>query len=106
MNDILDLLWYVLKCAVVYISCFALAILFCRRVMYSKEKKNYLIFIVTNAICFIFFLAYGLLANHYYIRAKFFAPLWFFLFPLSLVLLLVFLYLFFTTNDKKVNHIE
>lgn len=106
-EDIFKTLLFLLEVAIICIVCYYLAHKICYSTKYKGEKKAYLKVLIANIICFLFFLIYGLLENHFYLGIKFLAPIWFLLFPVSLIFGIIFSYLFFSTkNDNSENKDE
>ena len=101
MDNSLDTITLVAVGCVIYLVCYVLAFFICRKAKYSLNKKKDLIGLMTNAICFIFFLVYGQLDNHNYIHITILQGLWFILFPISLLFILIFTVSFLAKRDKK-----
>jgi len=90
MNEVLDAIPLLTVGCVIYLACYFLAYFICKKANYAFKKKKDLIGIVTNGICFTFFLAYGQLDNHGYVHITILQGLWFLLFPISLLFILIF----------------
>lgn len=101
MKDIFYMLLFLLKAAVIYLAFYFLAFIICSFTKYTGDKKTYFQILMANIICFLFFLIYGLLDNYYYVRINFLIPIWFFLFPLSFLLMVFFAFLFFFDKNVK-----
>lgn len=100
-SSILITLWFLLESGVIWLVCFFFSSKIISRTKFIGEKKTYLRVSIANIICFLFFLIYGLLDKYYGVTSKILAPLWYLLLPTSLLFGLIFLYLFFSTKNRK-----
>lgn len=96
-----SMLLFWLAGVVILLVCYCLAILITFKARFTGEKKSYLRGLITNTICFVFFLIYGLEDNVGPDTFTFLAPLWYLMFPGSLIFMLFFLVLFLTKKNVK-----
>lgn len=83
-----DIMFFLFKASLIVIVCYWLALKVCNR--YELKKRRYLKILYTNIFCIVLFLIYGLLDNYCGIKNKSLAELWFVLFPVSIILIIVF----------------
>ena len=100
MNEILEIIIFYSEVAGLCLIFYLIASLICRNVSYSGTKKKYLKPLLASLICFLFFLTYGLADNYLDIQSRVLAPMWFILFPLSLIFSIIFSILFFRKTQQ------
>jgi hypothetical protein len=81
-------------------ACFLIAKPITARFSYPNAKGRFLRLLLASLICFLFFLAYGLVANNTDFSIEILNPLWFLLWPLSSLLSIVFLFCFLLTKKE------
>ncbi len=93
-----------LESIVIYAVCYLIASLICSFIKkYNKIQKKNLLLIITNAICFVFFIIYGLADNYLDARIEFLEPLWFLLTPISFIGLIYYSISFFASGSQNGN---
>ena len=89
MNDNTLTLIFIIETIAIYLLCYLIAF----KIYFYKKKRNatpgkYFRPMIAHAVCFFFFIAYGLITNNSNLRIKFLEPLWFVLTPLSFIALI------------------
>jgi hypothetical protein len=100
-HDIIATLLFILESAIICLICLFCAVGISYRTKYIGEKRTYLRILIASLVCFFLFFSYGIIENYFGLGFKLLAPLWYLLFPSSLIFIVISLYLFFSTNDKR-----
>jgi len=102
MDEILEVILFYSETAGICLIFYFIASGICANVKYSGAKKKYLKLLLASLICLFFFLTYGLADNYLDLKSRVLAPMWFLLFPISVILSIIFSILFFT--KKRPGH--
>jgi hypothetical protein len=94
MNDMIsiigEILLFIIEVAIVSIIFYFVASRILSKKKYNGVNKGRKTVFLSSVICFLFFLVYGLVDNYLDFKVRLLAPLWFFFFPLSVVIILVY----------------
>jgi len=102
MNDTIQTILLLLGGIAIYVLCYVISSKICSNIKkINAVQKKKLRSLITNGICFIFFITYGLLDNYCGITVVPLEALWFILTPISFLGLIWYTIAFFTSGQRK-----